>query len=418
METIEATYRVTTPMFLGGADPQQAELRLASFKGVLRFWWRASVWPRIAVQGGSVKDLHRKEAELFGSSDEQVGQSKVSLRLRLDSGTPGLVPRDMQLKDGNSVVGLGARYLGYGVMEAFSSTKKNTREGQLTRGCLWPSFSFRVSMVVKAALGEAQRREILLALKLLGLLGSLGSKARKGYGSLTLARLAVSDKEIWSPPSTSEQVRAVLGTLRREALGDGGASSSRPFTSADPPFTALSAQTQILVVPARELRTTPLALLDHLGREMIRYRSWGRNGTILGRENVESEKLFKRDHNLMKQPVRERSRHPERIAFGLPHNYGREPDKQVNPADKGLDRRASPLWLHIHQASENVSPLAVLCFMPATFLPQGSSDISVGGNHVPLETANLWKPIEGLLDRFLKQHTKEPFGEALEVQHG
>lgn len=32
MRTISATYRVTTPMFLGGAD-QQAELRLPSFKG-------------------------------------------------------------------------------------------------------------------------------------------------------------------------------------------------------------------------------------------------------------------------------------------------------------------------------------------------------------------------------------------------
>ena len=37
--TIQATYRIVTPMFCGGAE-QQAEFRLASFKGVLRFWWR------------------------------------------------------------------------------------------------------------------------------------------------------------------------------------------------------------------------------------------------------------------------------------------------------------------------------------------------------------------------------------------
>ena len=37
---IRATYRITTPMFCGGAE-QQAEFRLPSFKGVLRFWWRA-----------------------------------------------------------------------------------------------------------------------------------------------------------------------------------------------------------------------------------------------------------------------------------------------------------------------------------------------------------------------------------------
>ena len=43
---IRATYRITTPMFCGEAN-QQAEFRLPSFKGVLRFWWRAIKWTRI-----------------------------------------------------------------------------------------------------------------------------------------------------------------------------------------------------------------------------------------------------------------------------------------------------------------------------------------------------------------------------------
>ncbi len=34
MQKISATYRVTTPMFLGGAE-QQADMRLPSFKGAL-----------------------------------------------------------------------------------------------------------------------------------------------------------------------------------------------------------------------------------------------------------------------------------------------------------------------------------------------------------------------------------------------
>ena len=54
MQTISATYRVTTPMFLGGvpspekeeaerlrlSPDHRAEFRLPSFKGALRFWWR------------------------------------------------------------------------------------------------------------------------------------------------------------------------------------------------------------------------------------------------------------------------------------------------------------------------------------------------------------------------------------------
>jgi CRISPR-associated protein Cmr1 len=420
METIEATYRVTTPMFLGGAD-QQAELRLPSFKGALRFWWRASVWPRIAAQGGSVKDLHRKEAELFGSSDEKVGQSKIGLRLRTDFGSPRVIPKGTQLKDQSAVVGQGARYLGYGVMEAFGSAKKNTREGQLTRGCLEAHFSFGVSILLHVAstqkeLTEAEREELLLALKLLGLLGSLGSKARKGYGSATLTRLVAGDRNLWSAPSTGEELQLVLARILKPDLGDGAGPKS-PARTGEPPFTALSPQTRILVVPPKESNTSPLKLLNHLGREMIRYRSYGHNGRILGSERREEPFTFQEDHDLMKLPVAQRSSHPRRIAFGLPHNYGQGKDKEVNPA-KGLDRRASSLWLHIHQASDSAPPIGVLCFMPATFLPEGNSDISVGGKRVSLNARELWKPIGGFLDRFREGKTKEPFGKVLEVNLG
>ncbi|MEW5980209.1 MAG: type III-B CRISPR module RAMP protein Cmr1 [Acidobacteriota bacterium] len=417
MPTIEATYRVTTPMFLGGAEPQQAELRLPSLKGALRFWWRASVWPSIAARGGSVKDLHRLEAELFGSSDERVGQSKVSLRLRMDSDMPAAHRVGTQLKDGNSVVGQGVRYLGYGVMEAFASTKKNTPAGQLTRECLSQPFSFRVGLVVRGALDETQREQILLALKFLGLLGSLGSKARKGYGSLTLSRLIVAGKEVWSPPSSVEELRTALNALFKQALHGRASRNGAAATGGHPPFTALSNHTKVLIVPPRETSTSPLRLLDYLGREMIRYRSWGRNGRILGKENEQSEKQFEGDHDLMKKPVAARSSHPERIAFGLPHNYGREENKKVTPADQDLKRRASPLWLHIHQSSDGAPAIALLCFMPATFLPENRSDISVGGKRVPLNTDNLWNPVLSLLDRFSRGRTEEPFGKIVEVSH-
>jgi CRISPR-associated protein Cmr1 len=401
METIEATYRVATPMFLGGAE-QQAELRLPSFKGMLRFWWRASVWPRIAAQGGSLSQLRQREARLFGSSDEAVGRSKISLRFQTGSRIPAVTQVGAQLKDGNAVVGHGSRYLGYGVMN-----------GQLTRSCLQAPFSFCLNMLPR--LTEAQREEVLLTLKVVGLLGSLGSKARKGYGSLTLVRLAVAGKEIWEPPSTENDLQDCFAKLLEQILPGGGGPSN---TTADPRFTAFSAATRILIVPAKEATATPMKLLDHVGREMVRYRSYGHNGRILGNEPRENPFTFQKDHDLMKQPASQRSSHPERIAFGLPHNYGKEDHKQVNPAGNGLDRRASPLFLHIHQASESAPPIGILCFMPATFLPEGNSGIFVGGKRVPLNTGEFWKPIEGFLDRFRDGKTKEPFGKALEVKLG
>ena len=41
-------YRIATPMFLGGENQQAdaTQFRNASFKGALRFWWRALNWGR------------------------------------------------------------------------------------------------------------------------------------------------------------------------------------------------------------------------------------------------------------------------------------------------------------------------------------------------------------------------------------
>ena len=185
MQTISATYRVTTPMFLGGAE-QQAELRLPSFKGMLRFWWRAMAWDRVK----EVSRLRDEEAALFGSSDERVGQSKVLLRLdRNTTIAPALSPPE-QLKDGTQVVGSGARYLGYGVMEAFASRKKNTLEGQLTRSCLLAPFTFTVELLLKPGTKPDQREQIEQTLIALGLFGGLGSKMPVYTGITTLAFMA------------------------------------------------------------------------------------------------------------------------------------------------------------------------------------------------------------------------------------
>jgi len=46
MQEIKATYKIVTPMFLGGADHEE-EIRVPSIKGALRFWWRALAWGAI-----------------------------------------------------------------------------------------------------------------------------------------------------------------------------------------------------------------------------------------------------------------------------------------------------------------------------------------------------------------------------------
>ena len=404
---IEVTYRVVTPLFCSGADSDCAELRLSSFKGVLRFWWRALAWSRC---GADLETIRCQEDALFGSAGG--GQSRVSMRLAPDyfsalqqrdsrarQSRPGsstdpsrLSKGDVLKVPGHGVVGDGARYLGYGVMKAFGSQK-----GEVTRSCLQAPFDFTVRMRGRKP-DHAALTSLRDALIALGVVGGMGAKSRKGYGSLAIQSLRIGGSECWNPPRSLSE----LGEVIRKFSSD---DSGRML----PEYTALSEHSRHVLLSSD--KANALEMLDLVGREMVRFRSWGLNGKILGA--IESEKHFTVDHDLMKSG--HRKSHPQRIAFGLPHNYGKFDDKQVGPFDSDLDRRASPLFIHIHECGSN--PVAVLSFLPARFLPKGKSDISVGKDRVSQRPEEeLYRPIHEFLDRLLDcNKRKEKFIDAQEV---
>ena len=85
-------YRVATPMFLGGENQQAdaTQFRNASFKGALRFWWRALNWGRAFKDAGqqataALQLLHRREGDVFGlaSDGKDSRQSRVQIHSEL-----------------------------------------------------------------------------------------------------------------------------------------------------------------------------------------------------------------------------------------------------------------------------------------------------------------------------------------------
>ncbi len=433
--TIDVTYRVVTPMFCAGADAKRPELRAASFKGVLRYWWRALAWSRF---DGNLEDIKRQEDELFGSA--VVGRSRVAMHLaRVRAGArkaPASDPQPFSYGDVLTVggtgrtVGHGARYLGYGVMEAFESRKRKKKAGQLTRACLRAPFDFTVRMRGRD-LNSDQLASLRDALVALGTLGGMGAKSRKGYGSLVIRSLQVNGDPSTCPRSLDD-LRTTVAAFRPK---DGAAGL--------PEFTAFSKRTRHVLLTSK--KREPLELLDLVGRELVRFRSWGRNGKIFG--DIEAERNFRPDHDMMKgRPPRRQSgprsgprpvsglrrtegAHPERIAFGLPHNYGRSPNQQVGPWDRNLDRRASPLFIHIHECGG--TPVAVLSFLPARFLPQGKMGggpyISVRGSRVRQRPEidaqhpekGLYRPVDDFLDRLLDRSKREErFSDAIPIPAG
>lgn len=389
---IEATYSVVTPLFCAGTNPERPEFRLPSFKGVLRFWWRALAWSRC---GGDLKAIQNEEAALFGSSGG--GRSRVSMQVARTS-EPQVIPKDQVLRqaDGRDV-GHGARYLGYGVMEAFGSRNRNTQSGQLIRACIRAPFEVTVRIAARALHGQ-ELQYLTDAMIAMGTLGGMGARSRKGYGSLVIRSLSVNDQR--RPlPQTVDDLRKAIAALR-------GRTTAPPL----PEFSALSPDARHVLLESD--RKDALELLDLIGRELMRFRSWGRNGKILGGD-VCSEKRFQFDHDLMAE--NRRDAHPRRIAFGLPHNYGSRLDKRVEPSGHHVDRRASPLFIHVHECKR--MPVAVVSFLPARFLPP-QTQIAVGRDKVEQVPEDLlYRPVRDFLDRLLDPNQRrEPFTRALEVR--
>src|SRR5690606_27456904 len=109
------------------------------------------------------------------------------------------------------------------------------------------------------------------ALKAIGLMGGMGARSRRGFGSLTLNRLTVGShgsenvSDLWQPPATVDQLCEALARF-----------SVAGAPARYPEYTALSPFARSVVVTSNT--NEPLRLCDQIGLELMLYRGWGRNG--------------------------------------------------------------------------------------------------------------------------------------------
>lgn len=363
----QRSFRISTPMFCGGANQDTSEVRLQSIKGMIRFWWRSLM----ANQCPTVAELHKKEAELFGSSDSEIGQSKLRMRIQL---TQRGILETQNWENGRPVGGI---YLAYGMM-------MDRKETGWKPGALKRPFRTGVSFELVCRIRDQTNRidetfqEITDAIDLWSCVGALGAKSRKGFGSVCpTGDLAGTDP------------KELIETLMKRY---------QTRNCQTPEWTAWSADSRVVFIQSNN--NDAMNLLDKIGRELLLFRGWGystpRNPDHTVWQGQLSEQNFFHDHELFKgkaSPIA----HPQRVAFGLPHNYGQGPRKEVKPEKH--ERRGSPLFIHIHQPDPNIKPTAVLSFLPSRFLPEGES-IRAFGKTVPVASVpGLWDPIHAFLDR-------------------
>lgn len=182
IKTIKLEIETITPMFLAGADQSKAELRAASIKGLLRFWWRA-------LQSESdLVELRKKESRIFGSSDEKLGGgSSFSIRITSE-GNLQPVTKSFPFKDNIHKIMVTSKsrnktfpinileYLAYGPYDP--KTKK-----------IRPYFDAKTKFnLILQSFDDRLTDEILKAIHVFSFFGGIGSRSRNGFGSFFIAQ--------------------------------------------------------------------------------------------------------------------------------------------------------------------------------------------------------------------------------------
>jgi len=379
MQTITAKFAIPTPMFLGDAHQKSSSIRPPSVKGALRFWWRALVWESTFARAKgdcaqALKNLHADETRVFGSAvEDQKGGQGIFL-LSVDN---SLIDKNTFSKPQN-----GHQYLlGQGLWSP-------GKGGSLNRDPLGTG-TFTLKVLFKPNSKIEDQRSLTQAILLWGLLGGLGSRARKGFGSVAIQSIEADgmDLDNLKVPQNAAGLKSTLIQVIGECV------------AAEPPFTAFSKDTRIDI---SQTGRNALNLLNDIGNEMQMHRSFGRNGEVNGKP---AEQNFRDDHDLAQAAAAgsDVKTHPRRVAFGLPHNYFFSSTKNkldVEPIRNG--RRGSPLFIHIHQFPDGKC-CAIQTFLPALFLPDGDKIAMKGRGRPQPITPNIdWSVITKYMDRFDK----------------
>lgn len=174
MTTLAYQVSFNTPAFLGNAE-QQAQWRTPPFKALLRQWWRVVKAPHPEV-GYDYHKLLKLENDLFGSAgdDGNGRRSKVQLRLSgweegkatVANGTPISHP-EVNARPGANL------YLGYGPLD-----------GRASRYAIAPG---KPPLEFKLRFPAPFEAELRQAMQLAHWFGTVGSRARNGWGSVQFA---------------------------------------------------------------------------------------------------------------------------------------------------------------------------------------------------------------------------------------
>lgn len=324
-ETLRAEFEIVTTVFCAGADQNgPSEIRPFSIRGALRWWYRA-------IDGNFLE----KEPKIFGSTTGTGQSSPITLAMARWIQEDASLEKILRPEKARES---GAAYLGYTLYL-----------GSNHRKAVLPS-NHRITITLKwnwkpASEEEQQyiRRAWAAALWLFGHLGGLGTRARRGFGTLSLVKW-----NGWPECDLLGTAHGASTPAEWKARFDGGFQMIRQW-----------------------FRPPNQAGHQHLGEKVPVYL-WKTGKPTCHAALDEIGSTFQSFRN---QPQWHK---PELLAaFGLPIRFRNHPARRASPKDH--NRAASPLQIRVVKIGNAFHPLVWRAEGP--LVPEKQIKLVYGGDY-------------------------------------
>ncbi len=398
MKRLSFTLETVTPLFLAGNDQNAVELRAASIRGQLRYWYRAILGGLGVIRA---ERLHELESRVFGKEER---------------GSPLLARvKDVRLSGGrikqNKELDLG-----------YDKTRKETRRPGLTYllystqlgGNERPYADIGTTFTLEFSCFNKEADRVLklaaCALWCWTHLGGLGTRSRRGGGDIQVREVRggeeiLHDLHGFSPAGVTtvealkdhlenglKKVRGLIAQLN--ALMPGTVSGSVGFPILHPDHA------DIWII--RSTWNNALEAMEQVGRKFQQFR----------RERGPDFPSVLDDYLRAG-----RSPELERPAFGLPlqFRYRSAPDKQAMVETEHYARRASPLLFRFLKLGGGKIALVLLHFK-SSFLPSDERLKIRDQSRGPKQRPQFPNPPSAAVRQGLIKQFRDQFGGHLDVR--
>ena len=296
MRRADVTFSFVTPALLAGANQKSAEIRAASIRGALRWWMNALNFDKEVIN------------DLFGSAAGNRGQrSRVIVR----DTTPNTPP--VKLQTAQDITGSRSDYF------LWPFEKK-------ARGVIPAGFTASFSVIMRPGKSSEDSPVLENVLKAFLLLGSLGTRSRRCYGSVWPKHVEI-DGVPWKIPATAGELKRELSCIFDEYANMEIDAISGKFLDYK---TAINCCIDFL----KKYRAGSTKSLKNL-------KKWGKNDHDVG--------LRKR--GFVCRPV---------LGLPLVQNYSKVPP--VSSSITGYNRLASPVHFKVIPLKDGFVPIVFFCY--------------------------------------------------------